>query len=210
MTIIILSFLSLILIPLFKTIEKGGDPVIRARGVALAQALMDEIMNKKFDENTPMGGGPLVTGESPSGAGTGTTCTPCDGNRLYCYHCIYPSYIEQNASAIGLEANDHDGSPAASERSKWDDVDDYDFLNKSAGKFEKNTFWDQDGNKFTMKGYKRTVTVTYIPSNAGTITEGSPPGGKLAAQATDTKRVVVTVTMPNGEIFSLVSLKCNF
>ncbi len=169
MTIIILSFLSLILIPLLQSISKGGDPVIRARGVALGQALMDEIMNKKWDEATPMGGGPLNTTESVRGSVA--------------------------AGAIGAEGEI---------RPDYDDVDDYDTLD------EQDNFVDQDNTPFSLKGYRRRVTVTYIASNTANITAGNPVGSKLAAAATDTKRVAVRVDMPNGENFSLVSLKCNF
>jgi len=170
MTIIILSFFSLVLIPLFQSITKGGDPVIRARGVALGQAMMDEIMNKKWDEATPMGGGPLNTTESARGS--------------------------VSAGDIGAEAGET--------RPDYDDVDDYDGLD------EADTFADQNNALFSLKGYRRRVTVSYIPSNSATITDASPAGDTAAASATDTKRVVVRIDMPNGESFSLVSLKCNF
>ena len=170
MTIIILSFISLILIPLFKSVTSGGDPVIRARGVALGQALMDEIMNKKWDENTPMGGGPLNTTESSRGSDA--------------------------AGAIGPEPGET--------RPDYDDVDDYD------GLFEQDSFKDQNDTSFALRGYSRKAEVTYIPSDTAVITATSPAGSRAAAAATDTKRVTVTVTMPNGESFSLVSLKCNY
>ena len=170
MTIVILSFLALILLPLFRSVTAGGDPVIRARGVALGQALMDEIINKKWDEATPMGGGPLNTTESSRGSAA--------------------------AGAIGPEPGET--------RPDYDDVDDYD------GLFEQNSFRDQNNTAFTLNGYSRRAQVTYIPSNTTVITATSPAGTRTAATATDTKRVVVTVTMPNNESFSLVSLKCNY
>jgi MSHA pilin protein MshD len=49
------------------------DPLIRVRGLELAQAQMDDILSRKFDENTPVGGvpacnssgGPACLGISP-------------------------------------------------------------------------------------------------------------------------------------------------
>lgn len=71
MTILILGSVSLILIPFFNSITHSSDPIIRQRAVALGQAMMDEISGKRWDENTPIGGGPIVTGESPVGTSRG-------------------------------------------------------------------------------------------------------------------------------------------
>ncbi|MBU0675379.1 MAG: prepilin-type N-terminal cleavage/methylation domain-containing protein [Proteobacteria bacterium] len=67
-TMIILGFASLIMIPFITAIGHSPDPVIRQRAVALGQAMMDEITSKKWDENTPLGGGPIgPTTESARG-----------------------------------------------------------------------------------------------------------------------------------------------
>ncbi len=97
MTILILGFTSLILIPYFQSITHSPDPMLRQRAVALGQALMDEIMAKKWDENSPNGGGAIgPTTESARG-------TPVA------------------ASAIGRDAGE-----IVNVRSNWDDADDYD------------------------------------------------------------------------------------
>lgn len=66
-TIVILGAVAGILVPFFNAIVHSPDPVIRERAISLGQAMMDEIMAKRWDENTPMGGGPLNTAESARG-----------------------------------------------------------------------------------------------------------------------------------------------
>ena len=66
-TIVILGAVAGILVPFFNAITHSPDPVIRERAISLGQAMMDEIMAKRWDENTPMGGGPLNTAESARG-----------------------------------------------------------------------------------------------------------------------------------------------
>ena len=60
-TIVILGAVAGILVPFFNAITHSPDPVIRERAISLGQAMMDEIMAKKWDANTPMGGGPICT-----------------------------------------------------------------------------------------------------------------------------------------------------
>jgi MSHA pilin protein MshD len=104
MTIVILGFLSMILVPFFSSITHSPDPMVRQQAVALGQAIMDEIQAKKWDENTPPGGGPIDTAIESNGRGTAV-----------------------NASTIGRD----DASELADDRTTWDDVDDYDGLNES-------------------------------------------------------------------------------
>ena len=40
----------------YNTLGKTSDPVIRERGIQIAQAVMDEILAKKWDEKIPNGG----------------------------------------------------------------------------------------------------------------------------------------------------------
>ncbi|TYB94066.1 MAG: prepilin-type N-terminal cleavage/methylation domain-containing protein [Kosmotoga sp.] len=41
----------------FNTLGKTSDPTLRLRGVQVAEAVMEEIKGKKWDESTPNGGG---------------------------------------------------------------------------------------------------------------------------------------------------------
>ena len=106
MTILILGSVSLILIPFFNSITHSSDPIIRQRAVALGQAMMDEISGKRWDENTPIGGGPIVSGESTVGKSRGGT--PLTGS--------------DPVTAIATE----EGS-----RTSYDDLDDYNGLSET-------------------------------------------------------------------------------
>ncbi|MBU0485848.1 MAG: type II secretion system GspH family protein [Proteobacteria bacterium] len=170
-TIVILGFSSLVLIPFFNAITRSPDPMIRQRAISLGQGLMDEILAKKWDENTPLGGGAIATSESTRG-------------------------LAIPASAIGAEGGET--------RIDYDDVDDYHNLT------ETNDFRDQNNTLFILNGYGRTAKIEYIASNATPITTTAPTGALTAASATDSKRIVVTVTAPNQEQFSFVSVVCNF
>jgi MSHA pilin protein MshD len=189
LTIVILGAVAGILVPFFNAIVRSPDPVIRERAISLGQAMMDEIMAKRWDENTPFGGGPVVTGETL--AANGTTCIPCDGNRLFCFICRNPGYVPGAAGAVG---NDGDGN-----RIDFDDVDDYNGLN------EADNFTDQNGAAFAMPGYRRQVTVSYIASATDPIDQNTP----AAAGITDTKLVLVTIRSPLGEVFNFIAVACN-
>ena len=181
MTMIILGLSSLILVPFFQSISHNPDPMLRQRAISLGQSLMDEILAKKWDENTPNGGGPICTTER------GTS-------RTSIINCV------NQAGNIGLDAGE-----AVSNRGNWDDVDDYNNFPT-----ETDTFKDQENNTFNLNGYSRAVSVRYIPSNSDPITATSPTGSTSQASATDTKRIVVTVTSPLAETFSFVMVSCNF
>ena len=45
-----------IMVLFYNTIGKTSNPLIRDRGIQVAQAVMDEILAKKWDENVPNGG----------------------------------------------------------------------------------------------------------------------------------------------------------
>lgn len=203
LTIVILGFSVMILIPFFSSITHSPDPVLREKAIALGQAMMDEIIAKKWDENTPVGGGPVVTGETP--VALGTICIPdpysCTGNRLYCFVCRNPGYIPGTASAVSLDTGETAG---ANNRPLWDDVDDYNGVSEPLT----GSFYDQDGATLPgdLAGFTRSVEVDYIASNATPIDSSTLTTGT----ATDTKRIIVTVTSPLGETFSLVAVSCNY
>lgn len=184
-TIIILGAVAGILVPFFNAITHSPDPEIRERAISLGQAMMDEIMAKRWDENTPMGGLPICTGESPNIVTRPKLVDPTCGITATPQPVLTASFVAEEAL-----------------RQDYDDVDDYDGLNELAGNFH-----DQNGIAFTLPGYSRTVEVRYIASNAPSIDRNT-----LAASAgttTDTKRVVVTITSPLNETFYFVAVACN-
>jgi MSHA pilin protein MshD len=180
MTIVILGFTSVILIPFFTSITHSPDPLIRQRAIALGQSMIDEILSKKWDEDTPTGGAPICSGES-------------NGSRPSISNC------SKSASTISLDTGE--SSP---NRNNWDDVDDYN------GYSESDSFTEQDGDTFTLTGFSRSATVTYIPSDSAPIETTTPVGTTTSAQSTDTKRIVVTVSSPLGETLNFVAILCNF
>lgn len=191
LTIVLLGFSALVLFPFFSAIDHSPDPVLREKAVALGQAMMDEILAKKWDENSPNGGNPpICTSESTSTADRASLDPGC----------TYPG-TGPVASAIGLNAGETAG---AANRSLWDDVDDYDGVSEPAG----GLFYDQDGGQLpgSLAGFTRSVEVDYIASNAAPI-DGATA---VSANPTDTKRIVVTVTSPLNETLTLVAVACNF
>lgn len=186
-TIVILGGVSLILLPFFNAITHGPDPEIRERAISLGQAMMDEIMAKKWDANTPMGGGPICTGESPSQIGRPTLIDACV-TKATPQPILTASFIPEEAT-----------------RQNFDDVDDYD------GWHEKDSFQDPTDNTktFLMPGYEFWVSVRYIASNNATGTIDQNTTAAPAGTTTDTKRVVVTVKSPLGETFYFVAVACN-
>ena len=159
-TILIISLGAGILYSYMEAIIRSPEPTLRERALALATGLMDEIVAKKWDENSPLGGGNTT---SPS-------------------------------STLGPD-------PGETGRTRYDDVDDYN------GFTESDTFTDQAGNSFNVEGVSREVTVDYIADSSTAIDASSPPS---SATSTNTKRIVVKVTTPGGEEFSLVTVRCNY
>lgn len=181
LTIVILGTVSLILIPFVNSIIHSPDPMFRQRAVALGQALMDEIMAKRWDENTPVGAGPICSGESPS---KGARPSLVD-------NCTAPG--ARTASAIGADSGE-------TGRTLYDDVDDYNAMAE-----EVDNFTDQRGTAFALPGYHRRAMVRYIASNLATIDRNTP----AAATTTDTKLIIVEVTSPNAETFTFVAALAN-
>lgn len=78
-TMVFLVVVSIALVALVRVFSQGVsdsvDPVVRARALELGQATLDEILARKYDENTPTGGvpacnstdGPPCVGIAPDG-----------------------------------------------------------------------------------------------------------------------------------------------
>ncbi|MFZ5774326.1 MAG: type II secretion system protein [Thermodesulfobacteriota bacterium] len=147
LTLVLLGAIATVLLPFFNAITHGADPELRARAVSLGQAMMDEILCKRWDEMSPVGGRPICTAESNSQA---TRPALVDA----CLTAATP------LGSVGPEAGEA--------RTTFDDVDDYNGLN------EADTFTDQNGNAFAMAGYTRVVAVQYIASNSNPIDQDTP------------------------------------
>lgn len=68
-TIVFIVVVSIALVALIRafnaSISQSVDPLVRIRALELGQAQLDEILARKFDENTPTGGVPAC--DSPTG-----------------------------------------------------------------------------------------------------------------------------------------------
>lgn len=119
-------------------VSRSHEPVLRQRALAVATAYMDEILRKRWNENTPPGGGCVDT-TSGSCTGGPTVSSPTIGNE------------------IGESGTCPSG---AHDRVNYDDVDDYNAL--SAGERPTESSGCSD-----MPGYENfTVTVSVTQPDA--------------------------------------------
>lgn len=78
MFIVVVSIALTSLISVFnQNVTNSVDPVIRMQAMEKAQALMEEILARKFDENTPTGGVPAC------GTSAGAACAGIAGDTDY-------------------------------------------------------------------------------------------------------------------------------
>lgn len=164
-------------------VQESATPLVRERSSALSKALMDEIMAKRWDENTPLGGGCVETGSN--------SCTN---------YCSALSDAQCNHSKCSLTApgNCEPAADAATplgpeetDRSEWDDLDDYHGYSPA-------TPQDLDGNDLTQyNGYSVSVTVQ------------PPPAAWNGVPAADVRRIEVDITSPSGETYTLISYRVN-
>lgn len=103
LTIIILGFSTIILVPYFQAITQSPDPLIRQQAIALGQAMVDEILAKRWDEFTPVGGGPIRSDESPSG-------TVRLSKTLDAFDPLTAIATEEGSRADYDDVDDYDGS----------------------------------------------------------------------------------------------------
>ena len=88
------------------------EPYLRERALAVANAFMDEILNKRWDENTPLGGGCVNTGSAacasgpaPAGIGTEET-TRAAYDDIDDYNAIVNQTPPQDADANAMPGYD--------------------------------------------------------------------------------------------------------
>ena len=57
----------------FQNVQRGSRPLLATKAAVLGQAMMDEILLKRWDEDTPLGGGRIATGLANIGTEGETT-----------------------------------------------------------------------------------------------------------------------------------------
>ncbi len=88
----------------YNTVRRSPEPVLNMRAAALGQAYLDEILTKRYDENSGQGGIPRCNSTDPGSQ-------PCSAS-------LGPDVSPTNA-------------PALESRAEYDDVDDYNGLDES-------------------------------------------------------------------------------
>ena len=141
-TIVLLGFgLAMFSKILVFALSESATPFDDIRTTALGQAYLDEILSRRFDENS-----------HPSGTPT-------------CYTLVGGSACSAPAS-FGANMD-----PGENNRSKFDDVDDYHNLDEGEGAVDTTLSDADDTDRTGYDGYRVTVTVEYAgndpPINKG-------------------------------------------
>jgi len=161
--------------------QSSAHPLVRERTVAIAHACMDEVMGKRFDENTPVGGGCVETGSnsctSHCAALTDSTCVQSKCRLQGPGNCVARAAV----SGIATE----EGS-----RSAYDDVDDYAGLSEYPAGVE--------GAATGYGGFNVLVTVS------------QPTAAWHGIDAQDLRHIGVDVTSPTNETIALEGYRVNF
>lgn len=164
-------------------------PYQQQRALAIANSYMDEIFHKRWDENTPIGGGCVETGTSYCSNFCSSLpfphCKQCATGLLACL----PAAVATADCSSGVNCG-----PDGETRVRFDDIDDY---NGHSATPPENA----EGDPITdYAGYAVTVTVSH-PSSSW---NGIP--------ARDVKQIDVTVTTPSpgNESYTLRAYRVNY
>jgi MSHA pilin protein MshD len=171
--------------------RNSADTLIQVRATALAQAYLDEVLSKRFDEKTPVGGVPPC--RAPDGPGGTPTAREC--------------------TVEGLFGPDGGGET----RDRFDDVDDYDGLQEGDG--FSNPLQDAEGNdRDEYENFSVEICVRYI-NLAGSTADSCGAGedevdlnqNNELDDEYDAKYIVVTVTDRGSEVgYDFGAYKVNF
>lgn len=161
--------------------RSSADPLIRERAVVIAHAYMDEIMGKRFDENTPLGGGCVESGSD--------SCTDyCDAYSDT--QCVQSKCRLVSAGTCVPRANLSGIYTEEGNRAAYDDVDDYDGINEEPIGIA--------GEVAGYAGFNVQVNVS------------QPTNDWNGIAASDLLLIQVDVTSPLGETVSLQAYRVNF
>ena len=187
MFIVIVSVAVAAIAQIFSTnVIHSPEPLLREKALKLANFYMDEIMGKRWEENTPAGGGCIETGSN--------YCT------TYCAALTFPdcNFCTRTGGAcvapatIAALATNEEGL-----RSDFDDIDDYRSGNLSATpSFPDTTGVNGESPLNDVAGYAVSVAISEVPLG------GIP--------ANDVRQITITVTSPLGESLALTRYRINF
>ena len=187
MFIVIVSIAVAAIAQIYSTnVMHSPEPLLREKALKLANFYMDEIMGKRWEENTPAGGGCIETGSN--------YCT------TYCAALTFPdcNFCTRTGGAcvapatIAALATNEEGL-----RSDFDDVDDYRSGSLSATpSFPNAAGVNGESPLPDVGGFTVAVTIAQVALG------GIP--------ASDVRRIVVTVTNPVGDSLVLTRYRINF
>ncbi len=172
------------IIGLFVQSAVGGNyPFDQQRAIAIANAYMDEIMRKRWDENVPFGGGCVET--------TSGYCNTYCAGRVYpsCGTCTLDTVNSICVAPTATVPPALSGPEAGENRASFDDIDDYDGVNDTP---------PQDATGAAVPGYGG-YNVQVVVTN--TALNGIP--------ALDSKQIVVTVTK-GADSYALTAYRVNY
>lgn len=175
----------------------SANSMLNLRTVEISQAIMDEMLSKGYDENTPTGGG-CVDGYVDTACSSGTT-----------------------AQALLLT---NFGSNAGESRSRFDDIDDYHNLAYcgagvtdpptpcAAGSCpaSPNRFIDETGTNIEndYSGYSVCIQVSFAGDEMNNLVTTS--GSTIAVSNNDAKRIDLIVSDPLNARLTYSAYKTNF
>jgi len=197
--VFVIIILAIALVGIASTIAGGtsrsSDTMVELQSIALAQAYLDEIVGKRFDEGNRASGIPPCRVPRD-----GTTDMPAGANRRCSEE---PEVVVTSERLFGP-----DGSES---RSTYDDVDDYDGLVEG---FSQGTVL-KDANNNDREGYDNfsvSIEVNYYVSGDADVTYTPPtPSNQELDDNYDAKLITVTVFFgaeTNGLVLS--AYKSNF
>jgi len=168
-----------------QTTGSSHEPLLREKALSVGKAYMDEIRSRRWDENTPLGGGCVSTA-----AGQCTAyCAALTDAQCVDSKCTLAAPGDcQPAAAVSAAPPP---GPEEGNRAAWDDIDDYDGLDDAPPE-------DDRGNVVPGYGTDYRVRVTV-----------EQPGAWNGIAAADVRRITVRVDYPEGSI-DLVSYRVNF
>lgn len=199
--IFVILILSLALVGIATTISGGtsrsSDTLVEIQSIALAQAYLDEILGKRFDE------GSRASGIPPCRVLRDGMADMPDGAPRRCSDKVSGSPPPREFGEDGSE-----------DRSTYDDVDDYDGLTEGLGNISPNdTLKDANGDdREGYDNYSVSIEVTYYDGSGSDVeyTPGAPTDEELDDMY-DAKLITVTVFFGSEtEGLVLSAYKSNF
>ena len=165
-----------------QTSGSSHEPLLREKALSVAKAYMDEVRSRRWDDNTPLGGGCVSTA-------AGQCIAYCAA--LSDAQCV-DSKCDLAAASDCRPADSESGTigPEEGSRAAWDDIDDYDGLDDSPPE-------DDRGNEIDGYGADYRVRVSL-----------DSPGDWNGIAGADVRRITVRVDYPDGSL-DLVSYRVN-